>query len=42
MDECCRTCRVLKLVGKSTVIGLTVGLVWTLATIGIVAIWQYA
>ena len=39
MDECCRNCRIAKLVAKSTVLGLLIGGVWTCATIGIIAIW---
>ena len=39
MDECCRNCRIAKLVVKSTVVGLLIGGVWVCATIGVIAIW---
>lgn len=36
----CRTCEITRMVVKNTLLGLTVGLVWTLVVIGIVAVWS--
>ena len=38
MDECCRNCYLIKLVVKSSAIGLTVAAVWTMAIIGILSV----
>ena len=37
MDEC-NTCRVVKMVTKNAVIGLTIAFVWVAASIGILTI----